>query len=125
MSFSKDTLQVLRIPIHEDFRDAQLEDAFTDYGPLKRCFVVRKKKKTDKFTIGYVQFAIEDDAAKCLEESGKKVKVEIAGEGSELALRWAHQKGDAAAGEGDSCPGRRKVRNRLRQSRRHPQSPRL
>ena len=99
MTFSKDTLQVLRIPIHEGFRDAQLEDAFTDFGPLKRCFVVRKKKKTDRFTIGYVQFAIEDDAAKCLEESGKKIKVEIGGEDSELGLRWAHQKGDAAAGD--------------------------
>ena len=111
MSFSKDTLQVLRIPIHEDFRDAQLEDAFTDYGPLKRCFVVRKKKKTDKFTIGYVQFAIEDDAAKCLEESGKKIKVDIGGEGSELALRWAHQKGDAAAGEGEAKPPAEKKRS--------------
>ena len=104
MTFSKDTLQVLKIPIHEEFRDAQLEDAFTDFGPLKRCFVVRKKK-SDRFTIGYVQFAIEDDAAKCLEESGKKIKVDIGGEGSELALRWAHRKGDAAAaadGEGEA-----------------------
>ena len=98
MTFSKDTLQVLRIPIHEGFRDAQLEDVFTDFGPLKRCFVVRKKK-TDQFTIGYVQFAIEDDAAKCLGDNGGKIKVEIGGEQRELSLRWAHDKGAPADGD--------------------------
>ena len=94
----------MRIPIHEGFRDAQLEDVFTDFGPLKRCFVVRKKKKTDQFTIGYVQFAIEDDAAKCLGDSGGKIKVEIGGEERELSLRWAHDKGASAGGEAAVLP---------------------
>lgn len=57
------TFQVVDLPVGTS--DETVEDIFSEFGPLKRCFVVRPKvpNKSDK-TSGYVQFAFSDDAIK-------------------------------------------------------------
>jgi len=59
------TLRVENIPIGST--DSQLEDLFCDFGPIRRCFVVKPKKAGAKKTIGYVQFSACDDAKSALE----------------------------------------------------------
>merc|ERR1712110_997192 len=49
-----------------------------DYGPLKRCFVVKPKKlpnseKTPNKTIGYVEYAIAEDALTAIDEIQHKL----------------------------------------------------
>lgn len=46
-----------------------LEELFADFGPIKRCFAVKPKKKTNR-TIGFVQFLMAEDAAKAVSELG-------------------------------------------------------
>ena len=48
----------------------KLEEIFSDHGPLKRCFVVKKTRK------GIVQFALNDDVNKLFEETNGKLKFE-------------------------------------------------
>ena len=59
------TIRVAQVGLN--ISDQELEDIFSDYGPIKRCFVVKPKKtkinnKDINRTIGYVEFAIADDA---------------------------------------------------------------
>jgi len=56
------TLQVTNVPLNTP--DENLEELFTDYGPIKRCFVVKPKQPGAKKTLGIVQFAFTDDAEK-------------------------------------------------------------
>eukprot|EP00795_Rhopilema_esculentum_P001199 gene1199-15565_t len=63
--------------------DKQLEDAFGNYGPIKRCFVVKDRDKSKGCRgFGYVVFAISEDAAKALDTEivvgGRKVSVSLA-----------------------------------------------
>ena len=60
-----------------DVTDQALEDLFSDFGPIKRCFVVKPKKlknnnKSTNKTIGYVEFAISDDAEAAINEISVK-----------------------------------------------------
>ncbi len=95
MALSKDTLQVASIPVSNEFGDSQLEECFADYGPLKRCFVVRQRGKVAPVTVGYVQFAIAGDADQCLEQTKGTLTVQIEGEEKPLGLRWARDRGEA------------------------------
>lgn len=56
------TLHVANVPL--DTSDENLEELFSDFGPIKRCFVVRPKLPGAKKTFGIVQFAFSDDAQK-------------------------------------------------------------
>ena len=81
MSLSKTTLQIVGIPA--SVTNEQLEEQFQDFGPLKRCFVVKKKdaaaKEEDENAVygGYVEFALAQDAHECME--GTKGKVQVSG----------------------------------------------
>lgn len=119
MNLSKDTLQVTRIPVSGEFSDAQLEDCFQDFGPLKRCFVVRKRLNSDLLTIGYVQFAIENDAEQCLDDTGGKVKVNVGEEERELGLRWAHQRGAVKEAEDEAAEGGAEEHKKVIKQARH------
>lgn len=55
------TLQVTKVP--PDLTNQEFETFFSDFGPLRRCFTVKKTQ------LGYVQFAFEEDAHKCLAEN--------------------------------------------------------
>ena len=56
------TLQITNVPLTAT--DENLEEFFSEYGPLKRCFVVNPKHPGAKKTLGIVQFAFPDDAEK-------------------------------------------------------------
>lgn len=54
----------------------QLEEIFSEFGPLKRCFAVRPKKKNATHTKGIVQFAISEDVDKLLQDTNGELKTE-------------------------------------------------
>ena len=56
------TLQITNVALSTT--DENLEELFSDYGPIKRCFVVKPKHPGAKKTLGIVQFAFSDDAEK-------------------------------------------------------------
>ena len=62
------TIQIANLDPSIDNR--KLEEIFSDHGPLKRCFVVKKTRK------GIVQFALNDDVNKLFEETNGKLKFE-------------------------------------------------
>ena len=55
----------------------QLEDIFSEFGPLKRCFTVKPKKKNATHTKGIVQFAISEDVDKLIQDTNGDFKDEI------------------------------------------------
>ena len=86
------TLRVENVPVGTE--DSSLEDLFCDYGPIKRCFVVKPKKAGAKKTLGYVQFASHDDAQSAIQATQDKG---IVLEGQDLKVRFlscAQQSGD-------------------------------
>ncbi|XP_065897360.1 RNA-binding protein 28-like [Dysidea avara] len=63
--------------------DTQLEEAFSDYGPIKTCFTVKDKGTKDKCRgFGYVIYCTRDDASRAIEGvkniKGRKVQVSFA-----------------------------------------------
>lgn len=56
---SNTTIYVENIPLKATNED--LENVFSDLGPIKKCFVVSKDKETNK-GFGYVNFALHEDA---------------------------------------------------------------
>ncbi len=52
------------------------ESCLSSFGALKRCFVVRKRRDQDsKTTLGYAEFALREDAERCVEETGGRVSL--------------------------------------------------
>jgi len=81
------TLRVENVPVGTE--DSSLEDLFCDYGPIKRCFVVKPKKAGAKKTLGYVQFASHDDAQSAIQATQDKG---IVLEGQDLKVKVAPDK---------------------------------
>ncbi len=80
--------------------DAQLEEVFSDFGPLKRCFAVRPKTESQKVTKGIVQFSMSEDVDRLFEDTDGHIKTE-----NGLALSFTRisddkQKGTANPGQG-------------------------
>lgn len=50
-----------------------LEDAFTDIGPVRSCFLVRNRGEAKHKGFGFVQFAIQEDAERAAQELNGKV----------------------------------------------------
>lgn len=70
--------------------DQLLEEALADFGPLRRCFVVRKKdrkKAGNELARGYAEFSLAEDAQTCLEETGGRLKLTLEDGTVEVGLK--------------------------------------
>ena len=70
MTEESSTLRLENIPVGTP--DTEIEDLFCDFGPIKRCFVVKPKKGAAKKTLGYIQFAQQEDAQSALQSAQEK-----------------------------------------------------
>ncbi|XP_045196395.2 RNA-binding protein 28-like [Mercenaria mercenaria] len=74
------TLFVRNIPFH--FTKDKLEDKFSEFGPIKQCFIVNDKVSGRSRGFGYVKFTLLEDAKKAQESDlsleGRKVSVDYA-----------------------------------------------
>jgi RNA recognition motif-containing protein len=73
---SRNTLFVRNIPFSASTQ--QLEEHFSEVGPIRSCFIVTDGDKSKGF--GYCQFAINEDATRALEKTafeGKVLKIEL------------------------------------------------
>jgi nucleolar protein 4 len=68
--FSKSTLFVSTLPFTATSQD--LEEFFSEIGPVRSCFVIKNRETGQHSGCGYVQYAMQSDAEKALTELKKK-----------------------------------------------------
>ncbi|XP_057784367.1 uncharacterized protein LOC131001791 isoform X2 [Salvia miltiorrhiza] len=92
---SPSTIFVANLPF--SLTNAQLEEAFSDVGPIRRCFMVMKKGSTEHRGFGYVQFAVVEDANRAIELKngstlgGRKIVAKLATHRAPLEQRRAKE----------------------------------
>ncbi|KAL8096921.1 uncharacterized protein LOC141683188 [Apium graveolens] len=99
--YSPATVFVANLPF--TFTNSQLEETFSDVGPIRRCFMVTKKGETEHRGVGFVQFATTEDVNRAIElkngssVGGRKIGVKHATHRPSLQQR--RSKGDKVAHE--------------------------
>ncbi|XP_024539975.1 RNA-binding protein 28 [Selaginella moellendorffii] len=86
--------------------DAQLEEAFSDIGPVRRAFTVKDKATNKHRGFGFVQFAIAEDAQRAVASKndssmeGRRIKVEVARKRPSLNERRKKRQGGTTEAAG-------------------------
>ncbi|XP_057857790.1 uncharacterized protein LOC131066909 isoform X1 [Cryptomeria japonica] len=94
------TVFVNKLPY--SFTNTQLEESFSDIGPIRRCFLVKPKGSDQHRGFGFVQFAMVEDAKRAVEAKkgsvigGRKIAVDLA------KHRPSFQQRRAKTGKGDT-----------------------
>ncbi|CAN1234827.1 RNA-binding protein 28 [Linum perenne] len=82
---SPSTVFVTNLPY--SFTKEQLEEKFSDVGPIRRCFMVTPKGSTEHRGTAFVQFAVSEDANRAIE-----LKNDTSIEGRKIAVKHALQR---------------------------------
>mmetsp|Transcript_3372 Transcript_3372/g.9016 ORF Transcript_3372/g.9016 Transcript_3372/m.9016 type:complete len:592 (-) Transcript_3372:658-2433(-) len=91
------------------------EEAFSDVGPVKQCFLVRDKGAPKHKGCGFVQYALPEDAQRALQEmngrmlGGRKLQVELANKRAPLEERKRKRQQPEGGADGQAAPPKGKA----------------
>ncbi|GIM15138.1 hypothetical protein Vretimale_17951 [Volvox reticuliferus] len=95
---AKDVRTIFIRGVSFDANEKDIEELFSDVGPVKQCFLVRVKDQPKHRGFGFVQYALPEDAERAVNEcngknlKGRKLQVELADKRAPLEERKKKRK---------------------------------